>query len=122
MHWEISDGKPSSVKLHVESPDSMTDPELNAIKEEMVQAFLSPNFKNIAEQHNYNYILGRQIKKERIKENKSTQPFRILLTEHQWQRTHQANIERINNVMREAVSEVINRFSTQLNRHFAIQP
>jgi hypothetical protein len=118
VHWEISDGSPHSVKLHVECPNAATDPELNAIKQEMVQAFLSPTFKNILEQQGYTYIIGRRIKPEHIERFKSTQAFRVMLTDEQSQNDNKANIEMVNAVTNDAVRKVIKRFSTQLNSQF----
>ncbi len=119
VHWEISHAKPNSVKLHVECPNAATDPELNAIKLEMVQAFLSAEFKNIIEEHDFTYITGRKSKQEGIKQNKSTQPFRVVLTAEQNQDDYEANIRMINAVTNELVQAVINRFTAQLNRHFS---
>jgi len=120
IHWEINEAKPNRVKLHIECPNAMVEPELNEIKQEMAQAFLSPQFKNLIEQSGYTYIPGRQIRPEHIRRNKGTQPFRIELTEHQCQSSRQANIEMVNAVMGQAIGEIVKRFTSQLNRHFGL--
>ena len=119
VHWEINDKNPESVKLHIECPKAEIEPELNSIKQEIVEAFLSARFKNLIEQHGYKYIIGRQIKPEHIKRNKGTQAFRISLTQQQRQSTHHENIEIINAITGEFVREVVGRFTAQLNRHFS---
>lgn len=119
IHWEINDRNPESVKLHVECPKATLEPELNSIKQEIVESFLSAHFKNLIEQHGYTYMVGRRIKPEHVKRNKSTQPFRVLLTEKQIQSTHQANIEMINAITSKAISDVIEPFAERLNRHFS---
>lgn len=119
VHWEINDKNPESVKLHVECPKAAIEPELNGIKQQIIEALLSTRFKKLIEEHGYTYIVGRQVSPEYIRANKSTQAFRILLTEEQRQGTHQANIKMINAIINQAISEVIEPFAAQLNRHFS---
>src|SRR5262245_17378079 len=70
IHWEINDLRPSNVKLHVECPPADAEPEMNAIKHEIVEAFLSPNFKKILEQNGYSYAENRKVKSADIRQNK----------------------------------------------------
>ena len=118
IHWEIRNGAPNNIKFHVEAPKSTVDAELNNIKQEMVMALLSPRFNHIAEQNNFHFKLGNRIKPEHLEKNKSTQVFQILLTDEQQLETHQANIILINDLMREALNEVIRQFNTRLIAHF----
>lgn len=118
VHWEIGDRAPNCVKLHVECPNVTTDPDLNAIKHEIVQEFLSTQIKNIVEQSGFIYKMGNRVKPEPMKKFKCTSPFHVILTKEQSQNNHQANIQLVNRVLGEAVSEVVQRFEPQLNHHF----
>ncbi len=118
VHWEISDGKPNHVKLHIESPKSEIDPELNAIKEQLVVAFLSPKISRLATQNGFAYKIGSRLKSEHIEKYRSTQAFQLILTPEQCKRDSRANIEMINEVLGQSVQEVIDRFTPQLNRQF----
>ncbi len=57
VHLEISDDKPNSVKLHVESPNSIADHNLNLIKQQMVQEFLSATFKKLIEANGFTFVV-----------------------------------------------------------------
>ncbi len=118
VHLEISDDKPNSVKLHVESPNVTEDEKLNLLKQQMVQEFLSPHFKKAVEENGFSFIPGRQVNLELIKKNKCTQPFRVVLTEEQSRETHQENIEIVNAAMSQSINKVIQCFAPQLNAHF----
>lgn len=118
VHWEISDDKPVSVKLHVESPNVVTDQKLNLIKQQMVQEFLSSHFKKMVEENSFSFVPGRQVRVEDVRKNKSTQPFRVVLTPEQAKKTHRENIEMVNAAMSQSLNEVIERFASQLNAYF----
>jgi phage portal protein BeeE len=49
---------------------------------------------------------------------KCTSPFHVILTDKQSQNNQQANIEMVNGVMGDAVREIVQRYSNQLNPHF----
>lgn len=118
VHWEIGGGKPNNVKLHVECPKAQTDADLNAIKKEMVNRFLSAHFKSLVEQYGFVYKRGSRVKTEHMEKYKCTSPFHVLLTNEQSQNSHQDNIEMVNAVMGDAVREVVQSFRNQLNSHF----
>jgi len=120
IHWEIGDRSPYSVKLHVECPKATLDPELNAIKQEVVEEFLAARFKNIVEQSGYGYKVGNRIKPEHMEKFKCTSPFHVVLTKEQSQGTHQANIEMVNGALGGAVREVVERFEPRLKRYFPV--
>lgn len=118
VHWEISDHKPGDVKLHIESPKSNVEPKLNEIKKEMVEQFLSVRFKNLVEEKGFVYVVGRNIGSSSIEKNKSTQAFRVAVSNEQRLGSHQANIEMMNSIAGEAVREVVGRFAKQIDAHF----
>lgn len=118
VHWEISDDKPDSVKLHVESPNVTEDEQLNLLKQQMVQEFLSSHFKKAVEENGFSFVPGRQVSLELVKRNKSTQPFRVVLTPEQAQKTHRENIEMVNAAMSQSINEVVERFASQLDARF----
>jgi hypothetical protein len=118
VHWEIGDRAPLSVKLHVECPKVGVDPELNAIKQQMVEDFLSSRLQAVVEERGYIYKKGSRIKPEDREKFKCTAPFYVILTKEQSRNEHKANIEMVNAALGDEVRQVVQRFKPQLNHHF----
>jgi len=119
VHWEISNDRPNDVKLHVESPKASADEELNNLKQEVIEQLLAVQFQKLIEDRGWEFVRGVQLKAESIENNKSTQVFRVVLPSEQKKGTHQENIEMVNSIAGEEISEIIQRFKGQLDKRFA---
>ncbi len=118
IHWEISATEPTIIKLHVECPKAEVDPELNAIKQEVVKSFLAPQFKKKVEESGYIYKPSTRNKSEHVERYCSTAPFHVIVTKEQEKGSPQANIEMVNEALGDDVRSVVETFRGQLNRHF----
>jgi len=74
--------------------------------------------ERLIEQHGFTHKYGRNINSEAIRNNKSTEPFRVILTEQQDQHSHTKNIEHVHQLLGDAVNEIVKKFHSQLYREF----
>lgn len=118
IHLEISDTAPTTVKLHVESPNVTTDPKLNSIKQEVVTQFLLPKFEKIITERGLMYKDPKRHQSSKVEKNKTTSPFHVVLTKEQDQGSHESNIEFVNNILGAEIREVVEKFKDQLDVHF----
>ena len=118
IHWEVHDCDPFSIRLHVESPNATIDPTLNQIKEELISALSLAGFQHIASSHAYGFKEGRYILLGKIQSNKSTEPFRILITDSLPQPNHRQNLDAVHAVAGTAVDEVVKQFAPRLDSYF----
>lgn len=123
VHWEVHHPEENpelaeSVRLHVESPDHATDPELNAIKQQIVGALLESRLKSVAEANSLGYKTGKYISLENIRRNRCTEALRVIVSEEHRHNTPQQNIERIHARLGAEVELVLHPFFSTLNRQF----
>jgi hypothetical protein len=122
VHWEVQERDPSSIRLHVESPDESADAALNLIKHQVVQALLASNIKSIALHKGYAYRSGPRISAKAMSSNKSTEAFRIVLDSAQRKSTPEEDIETVHKAFESHVSEILAQFEDQLRQQFPLNP
>jgi hypothetical protein len=125
VHWEVHhpDDNPDfvhSVRLHVESPKYDKDLELNEIKRQIVEALLTAELEEAAEEGGFSYKKGRLTSLASIRKNQCTEAFRVTLPTKQRGGTPAENIRIVHRALGSEIKTVIEPFIETLNLQFGI--
>jgi|SRR5579884_2089700 len=118
VHWEVQERDPNSIRLHVESPRYEKDPFLNNLKQEVVNAILNSNIAKVVQHSGYQYKRGSKVSSSDVQKYKSTEPFRIVLTDKQRKPTTEQDIDLVHRAIGPHVNQIVQRFTKRLNQHF----
>jgi len=122
VHWEVQKDDRDSIRLHVESPIYEVDPHLNALKQEIISAILSPHVTSdleaLAKSHGFQFKKGTRISVSAVQNNRSTEPCRIILTDDKRKTTIQQDIITVNEAVGSRIDRVIKQFTERIKQHF----
>jgi hypothetical protein len=107
--------------LHVESPSFTIDPNLNKLKQDVIAAIRAQtsDINKAVLQSNYDYDESRgRLSPSAVRNNKSTEVFRVILSQTQTEMTHQENIQLVHECIGAHISQVLRRFSARLKAEF----
>jgi hypothetical protein len=118
VHWEVQDRDPNSIRLHVESPKYEVDSFLNDLKQEVVNAIFASDLAQVVQRSGYQYKRGSKVSSSAVQNFKSTEPFRVVLTDEQRKLTTEQDIALVHNVIGPHVNQIVRRFTDRLKQHF----
>mgnify|MGYP003983674945 CR=1 FL=1 len=99
IHWEIQHKSPNKVRLHIESPIFEKDPILNDIKKQIIKRILDSEIGTYSKSKQLEFKWGERVSEKHIKNNKSTEAFKILLSKDRLNCSNEENIHFIDNIM-----------------------
>jgi len=118
VHWEVKVDDRNSVRLHVESPIQSIDPFLNDVKQEVISAILASSIADEVRHKGFVYMPGSRISASSVQNNRSTEPFRVILTQSQRKPSIQDDITTVHDAIGPYVDEIVQKFAERLNQHF----
>lgn len=118
VHWEVRERDPAGIRLHVEAPTESTDGALNSIKRQVLVALLASDIESIAQQKCYAYKRGTKISLESIRDNKSTEAFRLVVDSGQRKATSEQDIATVHDFLGSHVDQVLTQFRDKVSQQF----
>jgi hypothetical protein len=122
VHWEVNYPKNSpstavhEIRLHISSPRHADDANLNEVKQDVIEALSTSEILQAIQQRGYKCQAGSRTSINSVKRNRSTEPFRIILSQEQIKQTHQENLRFVHEEVGDIINEVIEGFAPKLNR------
>jgi hypothetical protein len=83
-----------------------------------VKAVLDSDLAEVVQSSGYQYKRGSKVSISAIQRFKSTEPFRVVLTDAQRKSTTEQDIALVHDVIGEHVNQIVQRFTIRLNQHF----
>lgn len=106
------------VRLHVASPQHEVDPELNDLKQDVIQALLESSAEHEARASGLGYEIGRLISLPHVRKHKTTEAFRVTLNPNQSKPTYKEDIQVVHAAVGLEVDRIVRRFFDQLATRF----
>lgn len=122
VHWEVNYPKNSSsdavneIRLHVSSPRYADDASLNEVKQRIIEALTSPTVIHSIEQRGYQCKIGSRTTPKLVRQNRGTEPLRVILSQEQMRSTHNENMRLVHQAVGDIINSVIGRFTPELDR------
>ena len=124
VNWQINatkqnyDSDMRTIQLHVEAPNYDTDPTLNQLKLQVVNALLESNARTVVEEIGFAFKRGRYVGEESVQNNRATTAFKVILPADQFESDAEDNITSVHNSIGPVVSSVVQQFSLRLDQCF----
>ena len=116
IHWGVQRRDPNSIRLYIGSPRHSDDAFLNDLKRDVINAIFASDVAETVGRNGYEYQKGKKLSS--ADSNKTTELFRVILTDKQHKPTVNDDMIMVDKAVHSQIDQVVQRFVTQLNHHF----